>query len=77
MLFTVKPIINTVEQLNSNSIQIKWDVKNGDMFNLTKFRLKFLPDFVHYGWPGNLKSSEVTASFYFNLNNSAIQANKQ
>ena len=51
--YLVNPKINSVEQTISNSIKINWNVDNKQVFNLTKYILRFAPDFVEdIGWPG-------------------------
>ena len=42
-----------MEQTSQNSIKIDWNVDNEQVFNLTKYILRFSPDFDHdIGWPG-------------------------
>jgi hypothetical protein len=50
-LIQVNPNITNIQQINSNSIKLEWDVENRIIFNLAKYQLRISSDFVN-GWPG-------------------------
>jgi hypothetical protein len=51
LYFQVNPNITNIQQIDSNSIKLEWDVENRQVFNLTKYQLKISPGFEN-GWPG-------------------------